>query len=86
MCADPIARSYWRAVVDAVREYDEIVAWASVPQCVRCGGCVEPFNENCHYYENLMRDISLSDQMDVMKRYDIYNEKIKKIVLNNIKK
>lgn len=80
MCADPTTRLYWQAVIDKIREYDELIAWANVPQCVRCGGCVEPFSD-CHYYEKLMEGVSLEDQMDVMKRYDIYNEKVKQLSL-----
>jgi len=76
MSADPVTREYWQAVIEELRNYDELVAWANVPQCVRCGGCVEPFS-NCKFYENLMSDVSLEDQMNVMKRYDIYNEKMK---------
>lgn len=79
-CADPTTRKYWEAVIEAIREYDELVAWSNVPQCVRCGGCVEPFS-NCHFYDNLMKDISVEDQQDVMKRYDIYNEKVRKLIL-----
>jgi hypothetical protein len=80
MCADPTTRKYWEAVIEAIREYDEMVAWANVPQCVRCGGCVEPFTE-CHFYEKLMEGVPVEDQMDVAKRYDIYNEKVRKLVL-----
>ena len=70
------------AFLDELRKYDEIVYWANVPQCVRCGGCVEPFSK-CEFYNKLMQDVSLEDQMNVMKRYDIYNEKMKQL---NIKK
>lgn len=73
MCADPTTRQYWEAVLEAIKEYDEDIYWACVPQCVRCGGCVEPFS-NCSYYKNIFKDTSLEEQMDVMKRYDVYNE------------
>lgn len=72
-CADPITKKYWEAVVEAIREYDSNISWALVPQCVRCGACIEPFS-NCKFYENLMKDVSLEDQQNIMKRYDIYNE------------
>lgn len=75
LCADATTIEYMKALVEEIRKIDEDVAWALVPQCVRCGGCVEPFSE-CHFYENLMKDVSLEDQMDVTKRYDIYNEKV----------
>lgn len=80
MCADPTTRKYWEAVIEALRQYDELIAWSNVPQCIRCGGCVEPFSE-CSFYDNLMKDISKEDQMDVTRRYDIYNEKVRKLVL-----
>lgn len=73
MCADPTTRQYWEAVLEAIKEYDKDIYWACVPQCVRCGGCVEPFS-NCSYYKNIFKDTSLEEQMDVMKRYDVYNE------------
>ena len=28
-----------------------------------------------------MKDVPIEDQQDVMKRYDIYNEKVRKLVL-----
>ena len=80
MCADFTTRKYWEAVIEALRQYDELIAWSNVPQCIRCGGCVEPFSE-CSFYDNLMKDISKEDQMDVTRRYDIYNEKVRKLVL-----
>lgn len=77
-CADPTTIKYWKAVIEAIKEYDEDIAWACVPQCVRCGGCVEPFS-NCNFYENLMKGHTLEEQQDVIKRYDIYNEYREKI-------
>ena len=32
--ADPTTRKYWKAVLEAIREYDEDIYWACVPQCV----------------------------------------------------
>ncbi len=78
--ADPTTVLYATALVDEIKKYDPLVAWSNVPQCIRCGGCVEPFGK-CHFYQELMKDVSLEDQMDVMKRYDIYNEKVRKLVL-----
>ena len=77
-CADPTPRDYMISLVDAIREAEPDVAWSLVPQCVRCGGCVEPFGD-CKYYESIMEDVSLEDQLDVTKRYDIYNAKIKSL-------
>lgn len=76
MCADPDTRAYWETLVDEIAKYDEIIAWGMVPQCVRCGGCVEPFSK-CEYYKNIMKDVSLEDQQDPLKRYDIYNQKVR---------
>ena len=78
-CADPTTRKYWEAVLEAVKEYDEDIYFACVPQCVRCGGCVEPFSE-CNYYNSIFKDISLEDQINVMRRYEIYNEHRNKVL------
>lgn len=73
MCADPTTRAYWQDLKDCIEKYDEDIAWAMIPQCVRCGGCVEPFGE-CNFYEKLMEHATREEQMDVAKRYDIYSE------------
>ena len=78
-CADPTTRKYWEAVLEAIKEYDEDIYFACVPQCVRCGGCVEPFSE-CNYYNSIFKDISLEDQINVMRRYEIYNEHRNKVL------
>lgn len=78
-CADPTTKKYWESVLEAIREYDEDVYFACVPQCVRCGGCVEPFS-NCNYYNSIFKDIPLEDQMNVMRRYEIYNEHRNKVL------
>lgn len=72
-CADPTTRKYWEAVLDAIKEYDEDIYFACVPQCVRCGGCVEPFS-NCKFYENFSKNLTLEQQINIMERYDAYNE------------
>lgn len=82
-CADPLTRTYWKYLLEEVKKYDEDIYWSCIPQCVRCGSCVEPFS-NCTFYDNLMEGHTLEEQMDIMKRYDIYNEyrektKVKKI-------
>ena len=71
-CADPLTRTYWKYLLEEVKKYDEDIYWACVPQCVRCGGCVEPFSK-CKYYDDLMKDVSKEEQQDIIKRYDIYN-------------
>ena len=71
--ADPLTIKYWKAVLEAIKEYDEDIYWACVPQCVRCGGC--PEYTNCGFYENLMKDEPIETQMSLVKRYDVYNKK-----------
>lgn len=70
--ADPTTRDYWRAVLEAIREYDEDIFWACVPQCVRCGGC--PEYTNCGFYDALMKDATPEEQRTLKLRYDKYNE------------
>ena len=82
MSADPLTRKYCESLVDEIEKYDEIVAWSLVPQCVRCGGCVEPFGE-CKFYDSLMKDHTLEEQQNVMKRYDIYKEYRNKLKKKN---
>lgn len=72
-CADPTTIKYWKAVLEAIKEYDEDIYWACVPQCVWHGGCCEPFSE-CHYYENLMKDATKEEQMSLVLRLDRYNK------------
>ena len=80
MCADPTTRAYWQDLKDCIEKYDEDIAWAMIPQCVRCGSCVEPFGE-CKFYEKLMEGHALEEQQDVMQRYDIYREYQKELKL-----
>ena len=72
-CADPTTKKYWESVLEAIREYDEDVFWACVPQCIRCGACVEPFSD-CRFYENFSKNLTPEQQTDIMARYDAYNE------------
>lgn len=71
-CADKKTIEIWKEVLKAIKEYDEDIYWACTPQCVQSGGCKEPFNE-CKFYENIMRNASKEEQMNLMKRYDRYN-------------
>lgn len=71
-CADPLTQAYAQSLRDAIEEHDEDIAWVMAPQCVRCGSCVEPFG-NCKFYEKLMEHATREEQMDIAKRYDIYN-------------
>ena len=79
MCADPTTREYMEALVEAIREYDKDIAWSLVPQCVRCGGCVEPYG-TCQYYNKIFEDMPLEQQSDVMARYDHYDEHRQKVL------
>ena len=72
-CADPTTKKYWESVLEAIREYDEDIFWACVPQCIRCGACVEPFSD-CRFYENFSKNLTPEQQTDIMARYDAYNE------------
>ena len=72
-CADPITRTYWKNLLLAIKEYDEDIYWACVPQCIRCGGC--PEYKSCGYYDIFVKDLSLEEQIDMKKRYNKYNEK-----------
>ncbi|MEE3418372.1 MAG: hypothetical protein VZQ62_03500 [Methanosphaera sp.] len=81
MCADPTTREYMEALVEEIRKYDEDIAWSLVPQCVRCGGCVEPFS-NCQYYDSIYDRIPEEARDTVMKRYDIYDkQRVRKLEL-----
>lgn len=81
--ADPLTRKYWRAVLEAIREYDENIFWACVPLCVKTGGC--PEYGNCGFFDSLVKDWTKEEITDVRARYDKYNEwrdqswKIKKL-------
>lgn len=76
LCADPTTKAYWEDLRHVVETYDDDIAWAMVPQCVRCGSCVEPFG-TCKFYDKLMEGYTLEEQQSIMKRYDIYNEYVK---------
>ena len=84
LTADPTTRAYWESVLEELKKYDEDVYWACVPQCIRCGGCVEVFGE-CKFYENFAPNLTKEEQMNLTKRYNAYNEyrskqlKLKKI-------
>lgn len=71
--ADKTTIGYMQDLVSAIKEYDEDIAWALVPSCVRYGGCNEPFG-NCTFYDNFSKNLTMEQQTDLMKRYDAYNE------------
>ena len=70
--ADPLTIKYWKAVLEAIKEYDEDIYWACVPECVRCGGC--PEYKSCGYYDNLTKDAEPEEQRVLKLRYDRYNK------------
>ena len=74
-CADPTTRTYWKEVVEAIKEYDEDIYWACVPQCIRCGGCPEYIS--CGFYDQFVKNLTLEEQINMQKRYDKYNEIIR---------
>jgi hypothetical protein len=74
--ADPLTRAYMQNLVEVIQEYDEDLAWSLVPSCIRTGGCIELFGK-CKFYDDLMKDATKEEQMDVIKRYDIYNARRK---------
>lgn len=70
--ADPLTRKYWKAVLEAIKEYDGDIYWACVPECIRCGGC--PEYKPCGFYENLMKNAEPEEQYVMKLRYDRYNK------------
>lgn len=73
MCADPTTRAYWESLLETIKQYDEDVYWACVPQCIRCGGCIELFSD-CKFFENFAAGLSKEELINLTKRYDAYNE------------
>lgn len=81
LCADSITRSYWEDLIQVIEKYDDDIAWACVPQCVRAGSCVEPFSE-CKFFDNFAKDLSKEELVDITTRYDKYNElRTKRLIL-----
>ncbi|MCI6457127.1 MAG: hypothetical protein MSA56_05370 [Clostridium sp.] len=82
-CSDINTIKYAKGLAEAIKEYDEDIYWSLVPQCVRCGSCVEPFGK-CEFYKGLMTGHTLEEQQDIMKRYDIYNEHREKVKVKKL--
>lgn len=76
-CADSTTIKYWKNVVEKIKEYDEDIYWACVPQCIRCGGC--PEYKPCGFYDNLTKDWTAAELKDMKVRYDKYLEYREKI-------
>ena len=83
-CADPTTRLYWEKVLEAIAQYDEDIAWAMVPECIRDGGC--PEYKSCGMFDSFARDLTKEELMDIKTRYDKYNEyRGKRLVLTKRK-
>lgn len=72
-CADPLTTEYWEGVLEAVKEYDEDIYWACVPSGIAHGGCTEPFSD-CQMCNKILEQMTPEERLDIMKRYDAYNE------------
>ena len=72
--ADQETIEIWNMVLEAVREYDEDVYWACVPEGIRTCGCPELFG-NCRQCVGMLKDMAPMELFDVTKRYDHYNVK-----------
>lgn len=79
MCADTVTREFVEDLREQIEKYDDTIAWAMVPQCVRAGGCCEPFSQ-CKHYENFAKNLTKEEQMDLVTRLDKYNEYREKIL------
>lgn len=73
LCSDPTTIKYANGLLEAIKEYDEDIYWACVPQCIKCGACVEPFGQ-CKFFENFAKNLSKEELTDIMTRYEKYNE------------
>lgn len=67
------------ACMTTISKYDEDIYWACVPQCVRCGACVEPFSK-CSFYDKFSEDLTQEEQTNIMARYDAYNTQRQKVL------
>ncbi len=74
--ADSTTQLYWKDFLEELKKKDEDIVWACVPECVRCGGC--PEYHNCGFYDALVEDLPLEEQKVLVKRYDHYNNKIRR--------
>ena len=72
-CADPTTIKYWKAVLETIKEYDEDIYWACVPQCIRMGACPEAFSP-CGFFEKFAEGLTKEELMDMKTRYEKYNE------------
>lgn len=73
--ADATTRKYWKGVLEAIKEYDEDVYWACVPECIYRGGC--PEYQGCGFYDAFMKDATEEEKTNMVKRYNYYNSRRK---------
>ncbi len=76
LCSDKETVKYWKAFLEVLKEYDEDVYWACVPQCIRYAGCPEKFSD-CKYFENFAKNLTKEELIDMNTRYDAY-QKVRK--------
>lgn len=74
MQADKETIKIWSMLMDAIREHDEDIYWACVPEGIRSCGCPEKFG-NCKLCQNMLQDLTRDELFDIEKRYDEYNAK-----------
>ena len=72
LCADPTTILYWKSVLKEIKQYDEDIYWACVPQCIRCGGC--PEYKSCGFYEHISKNLYIEKQTNMKKRDYKYNK------------
>ena len=77
--ADKQTQIVWLEVVKAIAEYDQDIAWACVPEGIRTCGCPEKFG-TCCACENIIKQMVFDDRLDLIKRYDHYNNHRNKIL------
>ena len=71
--ADDMTIYIWEQVLDAVKEFDEDIYWACVPEGIRSCGCTEAFGE-CKKCPNLLRTLPKEELLNVESRYNVYNK------------
>ena len=76
--ADPLTRKYWISLLYAIKEYDEDIFWACVPQCVRCGGC--PEYRGCGLFDHFAEELTKEELLNIRTRYDKFNEYKQKVL------
>lgn len=69
---DRTTQKIWLEVIKKIAEYDQDIAWACIPEGIRCCGCPEKFG-NCCICENVISTMDFYSRMDIEKRYDHYN-------------